>query len=446
MRRALFCVTVVLACALFWPQRGGSAGTYYFIARTGQSLSIGFNSGSALTTTQPYGNLMLSGANGGTGSGVSLIPLVEGSSIESESSATANQITYLASGTISIVASHGITGQPYSGIKKGGTAAAYANGQTQLTRAIAAAGANTVVCAAVVLTHGETDFINSVTATDYEADIVQMQSDYQTDCRAQLGTPTARVPLITDQMSTWTHYTRYTPRYDNTTPSTPIGQWWAARDYPDRIYIAAPKYQLAYSDGLHLTAESYRWLGWKHGQVIKRVVLDRARWVPASPRSIRQTANTTIEVLLNSPDGSDFTTDTTTVSDATGALFNASNHCAYRNKGFEYWDDSCTGAGPNGCAVIVSNVSVSGKAVTLTLSGTPTGTLASRRVRYAFSGVQGTAAGAADAAHGNIRNTSVAVGLDGSTPLYDWLIAFDEPLGFAWGPVGLFPLPGPVLR
>ena len=187
------------------------------ILSTGQSLSQGEQGSPALTLTQPYNNLMLSGST--------LVPLVE-SSVETISSAMANNITFMNGGSSyrSAVTRHGVGGFCYWQLKKG--TAPYSNGINQVLTARSAALSLGIPyrVSAVTTIHGEADQSPSQpcaqgSASLYENYLVEWQNNYETDVKAITG-QSGTIPMFTDQMSSWT----YAPYISTTTPGTSLGQ------------------------------------------------------------------------------------------------------------------------------------------------------------------------------------------------------------------------------
>ncbi len=368
------------------------------ILSTGQSLSVGVASTPALTTTQPYSNLMLSGGSGGIGAGGSFIPLVE-SSVETISSAMANTITANDSGNDFDVAVslHGVSGYVYSQLKKG--TGPYSTGMSQVTNAKSAAISlgRTSRVIGVTTIHGETDNYNGVSGATYQGYLEEWQNDYDTDVKAITG-QSNEVIMFLDQMSS------FMSSYANdATSEIPIYQLYAAEDNPGEIVLVSPKYFFSYSDRHHLTGASSRWLGEYYGKVIKKVVIDHESWRPLSPDAATRSGNI-INVDFHVPSGV-LAFDTTLVS-------------ARTNKGFEYYDSTASAT--------ISNVEIlDSDTVRITLSGTPTGS--NQRIRYAYTGVPGTDTGAQNAgsAAGNLRDTDSYPSLYGNT-LYNWAVHFDE--------------------
>ncbi len=362
--------------------------TIYQILSTGQSLSVGYNGSPALSDTQPYFNRMLSGSN--------FVPLIE-SSVETISSPMANTLTALVTDNAfqSIVSMHGKNSSPYVSLKQGTTQ--YNLGLAQVTSALSAATAQgkDLRVLAVTTIHGESDHNAGTTASVYEADLVEWQTDYDTDVKAITG-QTEDVPLFTDQMSSFTGY-------GEATSTIPIAQLAAAVNH-ENIYLVGPKYFLDYTDQYHLTNESYRWLGEYYGKVLKTVSVDEDPWVPLSPSTVVR-SGAIIYVTLNVP-VEPIVIDTTNVTAAT-------------DYGFEFYDDS--GSVPD-----ISTVEVTGSTtLKITLASAPTGS--DQRLRYAYTGTPDATPGRFESgsAKGNIRDSDATVSLY-SNNLYNWLVHFDK--------------------
>lgn len=432
------------------------------VATYGQSLSLGDQGCPALSTSQPYSNLQLSTDPTG-----SLVPLVENilnfdssnppcnpatDKQESPASGLANTITSLSSDQSQVVAvtRSGVGGTAYSGLKKGTTP--YSNLLTAITTVSSdtrSLGDNYRFLG-VMFTHGETDYQeNNTSGTAYEADLVQLQSDLNNDIQAITG-QTSTVIVFLDQMSSWgainpsgnpcypgdTSYSCAT--YNNGTLGdselgVPIAQWEYFRDHPSTSCLIGPKYQYNYTSvtgdiGVHLTNAGYQQLGELQGKFIKKVALDGQQCLPLAPRSITLDG-ATVTVKFWVPSGS-LTIDTTLVAQRA-------------NDGFYYHDDSSSTS--------ISSVTViASDTVAITLHQVPTG--ANPRIGYAYQATRfasSSGASIAGAPGGNLRDTDPTVGQYGDQ-LYDWAVAFYEPVGFSWSPytsttAGTLTMGGPAM-
>lgn len=379
------------------------------ILSSGQSLSVGAVGSPALSTSQPFNNLMLSTGNN------ALVPLVEtatgaSAGVESMSSALANQLRSLVGSEFrNVVTLHGVGGTAYSGLKKG--TAAYSNGQAQQTSAfnLALAQGRPHLVQAVTIVHGETDEANGVTAAQYRDMLVEWQNDYQTDARALTG-QTGTLPLFTCQMSSWM-------RYGRTRPNTALGQLMAAREFPGKIHLVAPKYLFDYSDQVHMKPYSYRRLGEYYGKVMKRVLVDRQPWMPLAPVSIVR-GGKIITARFHVP-------VPPLQLDTIGVM-------ASPNHGFEFIDSTSSAR--------ITRVRISGPdTLTIELDRVPTG--ANPTLGYALTGVLNTTAGRniATAPKGNLRDSDSTpafyqdtnVPATMGTTLPNWCMTFNDPIGIS---------------
>lgn len=377
------------------------------ILSSGQSLSVGAVGAPPLNTSQPFNNRMLTIGNN------ALVPLVEpatgaSAGVESMSSGLANQLRSLVGSEFrSVISLHGIGGTAYSGLKKGTTA--YSNGQSQQAAAfdLALAQGRPHLVQAVTIVHGETDEANGVTAAQYRDFLVEWQHDYQTDARALTG-QTGTLPLFTCQMSSWM-------RYGRIRPNTALGQLRAAREFPGKIHLVAPKYIFDYSDQVHMKAYSYRRLGEYYGKVMKRVLVDRQPWMPLAPVSIVR-GGKIITARFHVP--------------VPPLRFDTVGVMAAPNFGFEFIDSTSSAR--------ITRVRISGPdTLTLELDREPTG--ANPTLGYALTGVLNTTAGRniATSAKGNLRDSDPTPALhqDAAVPatmggtLPNWCMTFNDPIG-----------------
>lgn len=234
----------------------------------------------------------------------------------------------------------------YTGLKKG----------TEPFNRSIAQGGSVILCI-----HGESDAAVPTNAAVYG----QYVHDWHDDYAAALHNN--NIKFLLDQVSS--------RAYDYPNNGTVFlsalaydSQYHVGIDDPnDKIFLAGPKYQYAYetvasqptgAPYVHMTADSYSWLGQKYAQIIGRLV-NNGDWKPLYPTSITR-SGAVITVNLNIP-VPPLVLDTTTVS-------------ARDKYGFSFLDS-------NGSAT-VSSVSVGSSTITVTLTGTPTGT--TKTLYYAF--------------------------------------------------------------
>lgn len=287
------------------------------IIGTGQSLSVGARGTPVISTEQPFGNLKMASGSltwpvDPNDPALTLVPLVEPAgrlatnypsswptNVDGETPHTsaANEISALVLArskkpytTVHIVV--GEDGQGMIHIRKksrhdGVTGRSYeaAMVQTKAIARLAQAAGKKYGVAAIFITHGETDTGNA----QYEDELHQLWSDYNTDIKAITG-QARDLLMIVSQHNQLGEYS----------PST-IAQWKSGDDYPQSIVCSGPKYQYPFAnDSLHLTAEGYRQLGEKYGEVYyNRVVLGN-KWMPLEPiRAARK--GSTISIKFHVP-------------------------------------------------------------------------------------------------------------------------------------------------
>ncbi len=374
---------------------------------TGQSLSVGTLGTPVQSLTQPYANItFVPGAlSGGTGL-TSFVPLVE-QNVETHSSTFANLVTMMARDVILVdqpvgqtshdllVSQHGIGGQPYSALKKGGTTACYANGMAQAKAGhdLSVAAGKSYVIRAVTNVHGESDHIALNTA--YEANLLEWQADYETDAKALTG-QTEGVPMLHSQISSWTRFA------NSTTSAIPAAQLAAHVHSGGKVVLVGAKYHLPYvADGVHLTTEGYQHMGEDYAKVYRRVILEGKAWEPVRPKTVTR-AGAVVTVTMHVP-APPLVLDTTLVTDP-GKF------------GFEWADD-----GPS--TPTVTSVALSGDdTVVVTLSAAPTA--ANPRLRYAYTGTGGALAGPTTGPRGNLRDSDATPSRNGYK-LYNWAVHFE---------------------
>jgi hypothetical protein len=271
---------------------------------TGQSLAVGEQGRPVISTNQPYGNLKLSTGQlswpiDPNDTNLSMVPLVEPIGRYSKSypsswpdniagetahSAMGNQIAALVRAAlghdyISVQGEVGENGQCMIYLKKNAEQKGV-NGHSYeaalietkgITRLAKAAG-KTYGVGAIIVTHGECDAGNS----DYENDLYQLWSDYNTDLPAITGQK-QKIQMIVSQQNAV-----------NDRSASTLAQWKVGLDHPADIVCSGPKYQYPSKEGIHLIADGYRQLGEKYGQVYyERVILGR-NWQPLQPTTVKR--------------------------------------------------------------------------------------------------------------------------------------------------------------
>jgi len=221
----------------------------------------------------------------------------------------------------------------------------------------------------------------------YTAQLLQLQSDFDTDLRAITGGQKA-IPLLLDQISNWT-------AYNLTTCSVPLEQLQMALVYPSRVVCAGPKYwALTGSDGVHLPSLSSRRLGAMHARAAE-AILNGQCWLPTHCVSAIRVDNI-VTLKFFTPFGR-LVADTVNVSDP--------GHYGIR------WIDSAASSE-------VANVKVGlDNTVTVTLTAIPTGL--NGTIGIADIGTYGADGGPFTGARACLRDSSLDKCGDG-LPVWNW--------------------------
>jgi hypothetical protein len=351
---------------------------------TGQSLAVGEQGRPVLSRTQPGHNLKLSTDHlpwpiDPNDTNLTLIPLVEpigrystnypsswpdNIAGETPHSAMANQITALvraASGRdfVGVHSEVGENGQCMIYLKKNadqvgvnGRSYKAAMIETQAITRLARAAGKTYGVGAIIVTHGECDAGNQ----NYENDLYQLWSDYNADILPITGQK-QKVQMIVSQQNSCNDYSAST-----------LAQWKAGVDHPADIVCSGPKYQYPSAEGVHLTANGYRQLGEKYGQIYyERVILGK-NWRPLEPAVLeRKGAVITIHFHVPAPP---------LVWDTNFAKPDQSIVGWKNGKGFEVKTSG-------GEKVSIVSVAISGDAVVITCAPDPG---PDARVAYAMTG------------------------------------------------------------
>lgn len=289
-------------------RRAGVLWDWTGIVGTGQSLSVGTSGVPVLSRGPVLQNLKLSlgGAEpyDAEDERLRLVPLYEPIREltkeypgayprniwgETPHSAMAHQVSMLARAELGrdCVTVHSVVGESGQGITVIGRAAkpersaghAWAAGlfEARAIARLAREQGKTYGVAAIVLTHGETDFDRK----GYAAELRELWEDYNADLSGITGQTQTIVLLLTQQCAV--------PEEPGTTSASTLAAWRAASDGSGNIVCVGPRYQYRYAaDHLHLTALSYARLGEKYGQVFFQHVLQGRAFRPLSPLALQR--------------------------------------------------------------------------------------------------------------------------------------------------------------
>jgi hypothetical protein len=286
------------------------------IISTGQSLSVGSQGIPPNPAPQPYQNMVLTDTGpdpkfDNNGDVLSLVPLVSplrtpsanmlpagtypnNVSGETVSEGLSNQLSALSlarvgSDYVTIATAVGQGGRPLAVIEKQPGAGypgkpadpinqAYWASMYETTqiRELARSAGKRFGVGAVFLTHGESDALVLTPAAAYEAGVLKLANDYDTDTRAITG-QTTPVRMYTSQQGTF-------PIVAEAISTTINGLWRVSTTNPNRIVCVGPKYQYEYvADRVHLSAAAYERVGTKYAEAYYQTELEGKRWRPLEP-------------------------------------------------------------------------------------------------------------------------------------------------------------------
>ncbi|HDY8689968.1 TPA: hypothetical protein RRH80_003002 [Klebsiella pneumoniae] len=235
----------------------------------GQSLSVGTQGSPAITTTQPFSNLMFTGGILGT-SYTSLVPCVE-SGRETGCATFCNYLDLAAcqengddpNSFVSLVSAPGAGGYRITQLNKG------TNRYDNYFHPQLAAGYhlnNDLQVDTLCWIQGEADSGDGVyhveTVDSYKALFLGLVKDVNDDAKAITGQSTP-VVFLTYQHSTYTE--------EGNTQQALL----EAEKEDNRVYVIVPTYIFPhFTDNLHLTNVGYRWLGAFFGRARKQIMID----------------------------------------------------------------------------------------------------------------------------------------------------------------------------
>jgi hypothetical protein len=401
------------------------------IIGTGQSLSVGQNATPVGLTQPRFNNLKLSLGNATVPpfdpslAALSMVPLVEpirplvtsgGPAYpnniygETPHSAMAIQITSLVQSATggdfaSVHTVVGENGQPMTAIRKGATdtgttGRAYAATLFEVAAIarLARAANHSYGVSAIVITHGESD----AASTTYEADLVQLWSDYNQDLPMLTG-QTSSIPMILSQQHSL-------PSGAGSRAASTLAQWQASLDHPGQIVCSGPKYQYTYtSDQLHLMASGYELLGEKYAEVFYERVVRGNDWQPLQPTSVVR-SGAMITVTFHVPTAPLGWDDTLPMPHQTAYTEWANG------RGFEVWNGTTR--------IAITSVAISGNTVQITCgANVPAGAV----LGYAVT-ADGTTTTGRTVRWGQLRDSDPFVGSTTKKTQPNYAVAFQMTL------------------
>jgi hypothetical protein len=285
---------------LFTPVQALAA-SMFIIPAYGQSLSIGTSS-PALTTTQPYSNVMFSsGINQQTpGAQTAFSPAIEAATSgygETGWAAMANVISSQYPNLTKVfVGAFGVGGQPIANLSKGQPAYTNLIAGIQNAYNIAVANGEFPLVPFVPFVHGEADESFSTPSSTYVAGLTALATNLDKDIRAITG-QNQPVLLVCSQTSSHEIYV-------HTYPTISLAQSIAAAQLPNLIRVLAPKYQMSDygTDNPHMVSgHGYRHMGLDFARFHVGEFINRKPWQPFQPISASHKGSTVILTFNSTP-------------------------------------------------------------------------------------------------------------------------------------------------
>jgi hypothetical protein len=390
----------------------------------GESLASGALAG-VITTAQPFNNIMFqNGVRCGQGtpypgsnppitanlnSFTPLIQILNGSLGETVANGMADRAVSDLMGIglkprfLATVSSQ--PGAPYAGIAPGSGIYAQA---LQMVAAAVSLGVplyGSVGCPCTAMVLGVNDEVAGT--ANFAADMLAIQAQAETDIKAATGQG-AGVPMAITQESSWGSSCPSRASSGYVTPIVAQQQVAVAMANSTKLLFAGPEYFLPVSmyqpDGIHLTADGYRWLGEYIGEAQAAYIAGHT-WKGLTPKSAIL-CGSRIVLLCNVP-CAPLAIDKTRVSEPTVPSSSA---------GFEAFSSG-------GARIAISSVTVGpdGASIVIQLAARPSAPVT---LCYAWSAPAGALSGATAGARGNIRDSNPASSFYGYENMFHWLPTF----------------------
>ncbi|WP_447881926.1 sialate O-acetylesterase [Serratia fonticola] len=255
---------------------------------------------------------------------------------------------------------------------------------------------------AQVWIQGESDISAGTSKAEYKRRLSNLLDDYHADIEQDY-----KPCMVTYQTSS------HTIRSPNHSPDIAYGQLEIANENPF-FFLACSTYLFPYnSDGVHMPANSYRWLGCYIGKALHRILTGKG-WKPLQPEYISRNGRVVlIDFHVPSPP---LLFDTSRVSDP-------------GNYGFQVFNED------GSKELSIQSVSiVNDTQVKIVLNSAPAQPI---RIKYAL-GLTGSKAGPTTGARGNLRDSDNAIAYENNTltnqpyELFNWCVIFDRKEGETW--------------
>ncbi len=294
----------------------------------GQSLSLGVKASPLLSSSQPYKNIMFNGgltARANPGKLTSFIPLVESRDVETQSSATANNITKLIENEngidfndqadVYLASNPGAGARKISELSKGSIFYDTILIQTQAAKDISQGLGIPHQVSFMTFMQGESNYTNPpMPAITYATALSKLINDLNTDV-SEITNQLTSFPLINYQIASHRFYSK-------TIPTVALGHLLASK-IDSNIHLAVPMYIFDYVDNLHTDNQSNRQIGNYFARTYKRVAIDNLDWKPLRPSTVDWQVKT-VDIKFDVPVGP--------------IVFDTSWVSAEVNQGFDIWN------------------------------------------------------------------------------------------------------------
>jgi hypothetical protein len=116
----------------------------------------------------------------------------------------------------------------------------------------------------------------------YKNDLIQLKNDYNSDL-SKIFKENLNIPFFTYQTGGTVSGTAQLMACDEEKKMYMVAPTYMMPNAENTYYDYSGKNINEHGDGIHLTADSERWLGEQFGKVIKRVIFDKEKWEPLRP-------------------------------------------------------------------------------------------------------------------------------------------------------------------
>ncbi|MCH7339928.1 hypothetical protein [Acinetobacter higginsii] len=285
----------------------------------------------------------------------------------------------------------GVGSSPYSALKKGTVCYDNLLRSIEKMKELAERDGYEYVTPAILLLHGEADR-GSIT---YDGDLIQWQTDLNTDIKAITG-QACNVHMLMGQSSSF---------FASETSLRGALANIKAHRASEFLTLVTPQYRQEYSfDELHMSSKGYFHTGEYFAKaILKQFFSDKGKWQPVMPKTVTYDGDMTIDIDFHVP-VKPLVLDTE--STWRGGLY-----------GFEFRDSTSS-------AQVISVEVTSDESIRIQLNQKPTGT--NRRICYAALGHEASPRIGSERAKGCLRDSDPTLSKHDGTPLQNWCVSFIE--------------------